>query len=318
MIAQLLHIFGVVLTIFLPSIGVGIGQGLAAMGGAEGIARQSLGQSRLAQVLFLGVLLIETAGILPAVVGISLLVVGPFVQATIATGIFSFSIGLTCGITGCVVAVASGYMVQVALSAMSRQPFAAGKISFYMLLGQIMLEAPVVFALVFAFWFERELVVGIELVRALQYSAAMLMIAAGAVGPVIAQSFFARRAHEALGRRPELYSEIFSFSLISQALIESPVVLSLVLSLALVFKVVTASLPVVIAISIGSVIVFLGGAAGASIGSSFISGATVGGMVDAPEQYGTFFRSSILYQAFVDTALVYSLCIALMLINKLG
>jgi F-type H+-transporting ATPase subunit c len=57
----------------------------------------------------------------------------------------------------------------------------------------------------------------------------------GSIGPGIGEGFAAGKACEAVGRRPEEYSQIFRTMLVGQAVTESCAIYSLVVALILVF-----------------------------------------------------------------------------------
>jgi len=80
-------------------------------------------------------------------------------------------------------------------------------------------------------------ITGPELVAAMKYLAAGLVMGLGAIGPGIGEGFAAGKALEGMARQPEMRTDLLMSMLIGQAVTESTGIYSLVVALILLFVV---------------------------------------------------------------------------------
>ena len=80
-------------------------------------------------------------------------------------------------------------------------------------------------------------ITGPELVAAMKYLAAGLVMGLGAIGSAVGEGFAAGKALEAMARQPEMRNDILMSMLIGQAVTESTGIYSLVVALILLFVV---------------------------------------------------------------------------------
>ena len=64
----------------IAALGIGIGQGLAAMKGVEGVARQPEAKGDILQTMLAGMAVTETTGIFAFIISILLIFANPFVD----------------------------------------------------------------------------------------------------------------------------------------------------------------------------------------------------------------------------------------------
>ncbi len=318
LIAALIYFIGLSLCIAVGAGGVSIGQGYAGGVATEGIARQGAAYGPVRQALLVGCAFLESGCVFSLIVVLVYLFHFSSGQAlgydAMVLGVTALSMGIVAGTVG----IVSGAIVRGAIRSMARQPYHAGRILSLMMVAQILLEAPMIFMFIIAFMVKSWAVPSISLLYAIQLMGGSFIFACGAVGPAIGQAWFCSSVCEAVGLNISMYARIFSFSFIVQAMIETPIVFALLVSLMMMMLTPMAGVTAVelIALCIGVAIAIGFGSAGAAIGSGRAASAAVRAMADNPEQAATLARLGIFCQAIIDTAVIYSLIISVLLIKK--
>lgn len=313
----LLHTLAVGSAIVLGGIGSGIGQGIAGFGALQAIARQSTGHDHIVRTMILGLALIESGVILSLVITFMLLFGGAPILTT-AAGLGELGMGLAIGLSAAAVSIASSFAVKAACQSIARQPFFQQKIVTLMLLSQSITSAPGVFAFVIALLIKVKITDTTPLVDGIKLLAAGLTVGVGSIGPSVGQGIFSASSCTAVGLKKESFGKLLTFSLLSQAVVQTPLIFCLIVAILLIFKTTaTIGSPIVaaaaffspaFAISVGTFgsAVALGHAA--SKVSSYIS-------MDE-QNYPLFVRTSLLAQAIIESAAIYALIVALILVTK--
>ena len=149
MTGSILDYVAVVLSIALASVGTGIGQGMAAAQALSAIDRQEFGRSHVFRTVMLGLVLCESACIFALI--ISIILFGSIDGVTtVAATLCRLGAALAIGVSACAVGIASSYAVSASCVSVSRQPFYSQRIMTLMLISQTIIEAPVIFAFIFA------------------------------------------------------------------------------------------------------------------------------------------------------------------------
>lgn len=315
LIAALIYFGGAALCIAIASGGVAIGQGYAGGISTEGSARQTLAQGPVRQSLLIGCAFLESGAVFSLIVSILTLFAAPELSdyGAMTLGIAALSMGLIAGVVGLV----SGAVVSAALQSIARQPVDAGRIMSLMLIAQILLEAPMVFMFILTFLVKNFVSPDMSLLYAIQLMGGCLVLACGAIGPAIGQATFCRSVCEAVGLNISMYGRIFSFSFIVQAMIETPIIFSLLVCLMLMFSTPLADVSAydLIGTCVGVVCATSFGSAGAAIGSGTAASRAVMCMAQNEEGATGIARLAIFCQAIIDTAVIYSLIISVLLIK---
>ena len=234
LVSLLIYFIGVALCIVVGAGGVALGQGYAGGIATEGSARQAIGQAPIRQALLIGCAFLESGCVFSLIITLMYLFSTDAVTSSnvaMTLGVAALSMGVVAGIVGAV----SGRVVAAAIGAMARQPHESSKILSLMMVAQILLEAPMVFMFIIAFLVKGWAVPTMSLIKSIQLMGASAVFACGTVGPAIGQAMFCRAVSEAVGLNISLYSRIFSFSFIVQAMIETPIIFSLLVSLMMMF-----------------------------------------------------------------------------------
>ena len=311
--AAFLSYFGNVLALAFSAIGVGIGQGLAAEGVLEGQARQTMGGEQSFRTFVIGLALTESGAILALVVVLTSLVNIQF-PISLGSGLADLGAGLAIGIAAGVVGVASSLAVRHACLSISRQPLFTQKITTFMLLIQSIVEAPVIFAFIIALILKATVNDNLSVVDGIRYFSGGLVIALGCIGPAIGQAIFVSSACKSVGLNKSAYNKIFPFSMLSEAIIETPVIFSFVISFLLIYHSSSNSPMMASLASFGAAIAMGVGAIGTGISTGNVAASGCRSIAERPHSYGSVLRNSLVSQAIIESAAIYSLIVALFLV----
>jgi F-type H+-transporting ATPase subunit c len=302
-------------SIGLSALGAGIGQGLATQGALGAMMRQQLGNNHIYRMMVVGLAFIESCAVLTLVISIVMLFTSSGAH-TIPIGLAEVGIGLAMGIASCSAAIASSFAVISSAHAIARQPFFSQRIITLMVIVQTLIETSVIFAFVVALIIRAQIVATMGLPDGLRYVAAGLAIGLGSVGPSIGHAIFAYACCRAIGMNKHAYAQIFSFTLLSEAIIEAPLIFSLVVAVVLLFKPFTLSSAYTDAIAfvVGALTVGIG-AGSASVGTGMVASRSITQIALNPLIYGAITRTALLAQAIIESTGIYSLIVSLLIIT---
>lgn len=311
---EFFHFTAMALTITLPALSVGIGEGIASIAAIKAIDIQPAIKSEILRVAVIGMALIETAAIMGMSMAIILLLT-PASSLNYYAGLAELGIPAALGLPGFFIGLFSALPTYAACHAAARQPFFIPRILRFMLVTQSLLQTPVIFGFIVAMFIKNQVAAITTLPEALQYIASGLSIGLGSIGPAIGMALFAKKACEGIGINRAAYTKLFNFTIISQAIIETPIIFSLVISLMLMFSK-TDVHSLLAGIMYMSAALCIGiGTIGAGIGSGRIAAAACEQIVQKPELHGFLSRISMFGQGLIDTCAIYALLIAIMLIR---
>ena len=314
--SEFLHYGAITASIAISSISVGFGEGLISWSALNAINRQPTAKDDIMRVAIIGMTLVETVAILGLLISILLLI---YTNVT-ATNQFSYysEIGIIAamGITGLTIGLASTFPAQAACNAVARQPFFAHRISGFMLLAQVLIQTPMISAFLVSLFIQGQSYSAININDSLRLIASGLCIGIGSIGPAIGLSSFAKSAVDGLGRNIKAYDKLLSFTFISQALIESPIIFCLIIATTLLFVTPRTTMDNSL-----DGIVFLSaalctglGTLGAGISSGKTAAAACTQISENPESYTILSRTSILAQTLIETMVLYTIILSLLMI----
>ena len=313
---SILHPISVFIAIVLSAVGSGIGQGIAGSGALKALSRQSMSSNAISRALILGLALIETGAILALVIALILLF-GPSEQLTWGMGYARIGMGLAIGISAAAMSIASSFAVKSSCQSIARQPFFAQKILTLMLLSQSIIEAPAIFAFIIALLINTKISPDLSLFHGLKLLAAGAAIGIGSIGPSIGQAIFAHSSCSAVGLNQKSFGKLFTFSLLSQAVIETPLIFCLIISIMLIFKPISQINPLLSLIScISATFAISIGTAGTAIAAGFTASKMSTYIALNQRHYSLYLRATLLAQAIIESAAIYALIVALMLLTK--
>lgn len=312
MLTTFFHYGSIALITVLTGMGVGIGHGISSYSAFKSIDRQPSAQSEISKTLILALAIIETSGIIGLIFTMML-----FFRA--ATDLYSslaqLGIALALGLPGFIIGIAAAFPAYTALNAISRQPFFSRKIMNAMLLTQSVIQTPVVFGFLVSMIIYYQLNNVVNLADALRLIASGLCIGLGAIGPAIGLGLFTYSAAKAIGINKDIYSKILSFTLISQAIIETPVIFAAIISLWISRTTILATTPISAGlICLASAFVMGIGTLAPGISSGKTASAAVNQIAFKPNLYGIIAKTSMVIQGLIDTCAIYAFIIALTLL----
>lgn len=315
-IASFIHFITIAFAVAINAIGVGIGQGLTSVAALRAINEQPKARADIMQTSILGIALIETAAVMGTFVSF-LLLVNTKANAQSPLGVIA-EIGIACAIClpGFVLGIVSAQPAQAACMAVARQPFFSQKIVRFMLITLSLIQTPIIFGLVVAMIIQNQASSVIFVRDTLRLIGAGIAIGLGSVGPAIGLAAFAKTACEGLGVNRKAYNEIFSFTLISQAIVETPVIFSMVIAIILLFVVPTIEVENTLQ---GITLLAAGmctgiGTIGPGISSGKTSAMACKQIALKPETHSLLSRTSMLAQGLIETSAIYPVLISFSLI----
>ncbi len=228
------------------------------------------------------------------------------------TAIAQSSMIFALGIAGFIVSFCSSFPAMHALYATAQQPFFASKILNVMLVSLSIIQSPIIFGFLVMLLINAQINAIVNINDALRLFAAGLCIGCGSIGPVIGQGLFAKNACAAVGVSRAVYNRILSFALLSQTLIETPIILALVVSLLLIFSPVPSDLQTIAFIMAAicqSIATFMPGISSGRIASTACKQITLPETDPAAVQL-----TSLLAQGLIDSSAIFGLLISILLI----
>lgn len=313
-VSELIHYATVALTVGINSVGVGLGEGMTSYSAIKAIHRQPAARADITRTAILGMALIETA----AVMGISM----SFVMLNAAQALNPVyariaELGITFAIcfSGFIIGIVSAFPAQRACESIARQPFFSQKIMRFMLITQSIIQTPIIFGFIIAIFIRSQATIITTFPEALKLIAAGLCIGLGSVGPAIGLAHFAQTACAGIGVNRESYAKLFSFTLISEAIIETPIIFAFVISLLILYTPLGTTAPAFKSLALlGAALATAFGTFGPGISSGKTSAAACKQIAFKTDLYEELSKLSIFSQGIIDTAAIYALLISLLLI----
>ncbi len=301
--------FLLALTIALPALGVGIGQGLAAIGVLQALNKQPGARADIGRAFYIGLAFMETGAIVSLIVSLML------IFKSSAQEILSYArlgITLALAVPTFFVGIGASFGLRQAVISIARQPFAGRHITTIMLITQSVLQTPVIFGLIIAWIIYSRMEAVATQAEALVLCASGSALAIGALGPIIGLSYFAYHTCAAIGYNRSIYQRLVSFALLSQAIIETPLLFALTVALILALFAPASSMMILVAFAAAL-------ASGLStlapgISSGRVAAAASYTLARSPASAAELVRTSMLSQIFIDTATMYGVIVALALL----
>ena len=302
------------LVVTTTAIGVGISQGLTNQAAFKAIDIQPQAQDDIRKLSLLSSTLIETAAILGVFISILLFLQEKTPIDAFYTDISKIGIAVAMIASGFTVAMVSAWPAQQACYAVARQPFMGNWIFNFTLIVLSVIQTPLILAFIVAFLIKAQASQVTSLADSLRLIGAGVAIGLGCIGPAFGLAHFAKTAFQGIGRNRNSAARILTFTFISQAIIESPVIFAMVVSLVLLLTGVPAGKEIA-----GYAMCAAGFATGlGTFGPGLSSGRTAAAaceqIANNPDNYASIARTSIFAQGVIDTAAIYVLLLSLIMI----
>jgi F-type H+-transporting ATPase subunit c len=314
--SEFLHFGAIATSITLSSISVGLGEGLISWSALKNIDRQPAAQEDIMRVAMIGMALVETVAVLGSLISILLLYYTSQTTGDMFANYAEAGIIAAMGITGLVVGLASAIPAQAACNAVARQPFFAQRISGFMLMTQVITQTPIIAAFLVSLFIQNKAGAIVTITDSLRLIASGLCVGIGSIGPAIGLSSFAKAAINSIGKNNKIYDKLLSFTFISEALIETPVIFCLLIAITLLFAV-----PYTETENMIDGVIFLAaglctglGTLGTGISSGITAAAACTQISNNPDAYNILSRTSLLAQSLIETIVLYTVILSLLMI----
>lgn len=310
-LSDALHYGAIAGVVGLSSFGAGIAQGIAGRAAIKATDIQPEARADIARTNLMGMALIDTSAILCLTASLFLLMSSSGQVGSLINNIADIGILLALAIPGFAISVACAFPVQESVLAIARQPFFSPKISRFMLISLSVLQTPVIFGFIIALLIKGSAVETVF--DSMRLVAAGLTVCLTSIGPILGLGFFARSACRALGINRHAYPKLFTFTFISNAVIETPIVLGLVIAFLFIWPSAVTD-PVLATVCIfGSALCIGIGTLGAGISSGLTSATVCKQIAINPELYGVLSKVCLFAQGLIDSGSIYAFIISLAL-----
>ncbi|MEX2437780.1 MAG: ATP synthase F0 subunit C [Candidatus Babeliales bacterium] len=310
---SILHYFSAVLAVACTSIGVGLGQGKIALSIINSMDIAPNTRNEASRIGFMGMAIAETAAVLGVSIAIILLL--KTAPSTLYGSIAKVGIAFAIGLSGGVVGYVSYLPASAAIISLARQPFFGPKILNLMLITISLIQTPVIFGFIISYFIYSQSAGTTNLVDAVRFLSSGFCIGVGTIGPTIGLAIFAQAALQAVGYNRTMYNRILSFTFLSEAIIETPIIFALLTSMILITIPIQAGDPFIQVIKLFSSALSMGvSTIAAGINSGKISAQAVTQIARYPKEYSAISRASMIAQGLLDTLAIYGLIISFMLI----
>lgn len=314
-IAYFLHYLTIALSLALNSLGVGIAEGLVGLAAIDATNKQPRAMDNIRRTALIGMALIETTAIIGVLTVIMLVLQAPERDGMWYTSLTSIGIIAAICVSGFVISLISAAPAQAACNTIARQPFMAQKILTFMIMTLAIIQTPIIINFVLMVIMYNSALQSTCLAESLRLIASGISVGISCIGPVIGMSIFAKTACASIGVNPRAYNNIFSFTLISQAIIETPVIFGILVSVVQLFVVpslVEDDLMRGVALLAASIAIGLG-TFGTGISSGKTAAAACEQIAQNPKQTKQVSRTSLIAQGLIETTAIYSILLALIL-----
>ena len=315
MIIEMLHTISIVIPTLLSTLGSSLGQADIGVATTEAIYAQPEAYSALRKTSIIGLAITETASILGLVISI-LFLLNPVAEANFYYASFGrIGIAFAVGISGLMAGLMSAKPVVAACISTARQPFFNGKILNLMFITQTLIMTPNIFGFLIALLIRSKLNLVTSLVEGLQLLAAGICVGIGSIGPSIGLSTFAYAACIAIGENKKMYSKILSLTFVTEAMIETPAIFSLLISLSILQFSISPETDILRGIAFLAAAFCMGTstiAAGMSSGNT--GAAACRKIAEIPECAQQVSKINLLALALIDSFAIYGLIISIILL----
>ncbi|MGA9530533.1 MAG: hypothetical protein WBQ73_01450 [Candidatus Babeliales bacterium] len=312
-VSLLCHYLSIAFILGLNALGVGIGEGIVSKAGLTAINIQPSALNDIRYVLLFGSALIETAAIIGLSVG-TLLFFSFYENDSSYIYLCELGIASALALSGICISIVSSFAIKETCFAIARQPLFTTPLFHFMLITQSIIQTPIIFSLIIAMFIRNQSLYVTSLAHSIKLIASGLCMGLGSIGPSIGLAHFARIACRTIGRNKYAYERILLFTFISGAIIETPAIFSLLVSLFLLLLDIPNEQPMLAAIAMFSAALCTGlGTIGTGIGSGRTAAAACEQIGNNKNSYALLSRTSMFAQGLIDTGVIYALIISLLL-----
>jgi len=314
--AEFMHYATIAFIVACNAIGVGIGQGLTSAHAISAINKQPSAREDITRAAVLAMALIETSAIMATFVSIMLLFGTQSAPRTEMLCLAQLGIAFAMCCTGCTIGFASCLPARAACSAIARQPFFAQRILQFLLIVLSLIQTPIIFGLIVALVIQGQLYEATTMRESIRLLSSGVCIGLGSIGPSIGLALFSRAACRGIGINRNAYANVLNFTFISVAMIETPIIFSLIISVILLFVVPHSQYE-----NFMEAVIFFSAALCTgigTIGSGLSSGRTAASacrqIAQQPSLHVILSRASMFALGLIETCAIYPVLVSLILL----
>lgn len=312
MIVASLHIISVVFSTVASALGVARGHGYISRAAFDAMKRQPAIQQELRRSMLIALALVETAAVLGLLLSFLLLRSGP---TSLGVALGQLGIAISIGVPGLVLGWSLAGPITEALFAMARQPFLTRRLTNFMLITVSILETAVIFGFIIALLIYFGLPGITTVAQGYIYLGAGIAAGLGTVGPIIGGCTFTTNSFSGAGKNRIAFPKLFTFTFVSQAIIETPIIFATIIALILTRKAPYAFENPLIGLCYLVFGALMGiGTFGSGISSGRVAAAAARQISLDPQASSSLSRASLMAQGLIDTCAVYAFIIALWLV----
>lgn len=311
-IGSLIHYGTIACAVCINALSAGIGGGLTSSSALDASNRQPHAHALITRASILGMALIETTAIMGIFIAILLLKTERSAAISLYADISIIGIGLAICISGLVLGLVCAKPAQAACYSIARQPENGQQIIGFMIMMQALVQTPLISSLIIALFIHNQAPFVTNLGDSLRLIASGLCIGLGSVGPAIGLATFAQAACLGIGYGKAMYSRLISFALISEAIIETPVIFAMTVAITLLYQTAPTTLDGITFFAAGLCAGL--GTLGSGIASGKTAAAACTQIVQHPDEQASIARTSLFGQGMIDTCAIYAILVAYMLI----
>ncbi len=312
-----IHGIAIGMPVFLSALGVAIGQGIIGGDSTDSMTRQPLGNDSSLNAMIVGLAVTETGGIFGLVISILLIFMPADSIVTLGSALAELGIGCAIGIPAAIVGIAVGMALRATLASIARQPLISVKIMTLMFIVLSFIEAPVILGFIVALLIKSSMMPALTLVHGIKLLCGGLVFGLGSIGPIIGQALLSHSALTGIGMNNMVYGRMFTYMLLCAAIIETPVILSLVLSFLFIYAPMMALSGMLSAIAIIAAVSAMGiGSLGAGIANGIVSASGCRQIAANGAQYPQILRITMITVALIESSAIYAFIIALLLFTR--
>jgi F0F1-type ATP synthase membrane subunit c/vacuolar-type H+-ATPase subunit K len=291
-----------ILITLLPTLGVALGQGRAGRSALIATNIQPTSSNEIITTLIISMAIIETSAVLGLFTSIIFLNTALDIGSSLALIILS--------LLGAFVGHYSALPLENGFLAISKQPFMTKNISNLIYIGLSFLLTPTIFAFILMLMIKNKNIDSIN--EQLKLISISLTIFLGSLGGIWAIANFNGQACAMTGYNRHASKKILNFTFISQTLIETPILLSFIVSLIINTTNIKTSQQAITLVAAGICMGVCALISGYSSGKVAIEGVT--NLGKKPELAAQISKVTIFGQTFLDTFAVYGLIVSLMIL----
>lgn len=311
MIQYVVHYLAGALSLILSIITVALGQGVIASSNLDAFNRQPKAIDSIKKSTILALALTETTTLLGLITSL-FLIFKPVGNLYISLAEMGMVIAV--GLPSLVLGYMTSFTAKHAFSSMARQPFSDKQIGRFMIFSQSLMQTPLVLGFIVALLIYFQLNYIETLGQSLTFIASGIAIGLGSIGSAYGSGIFTGQACKSLGLNKNIYSKMVSFTIISQVIIETPVILAMLISFLLLRLAVTPITTIQGIIYLAASLTIGMGAIGSGIGSGLTASKACNQIALNSSQYNFISRLTIFAQSIIDTSAIYAFIIALFFI----